>query len=128
MQILQYEGNYDDYLLKSSIHKLEQDEHRGKKSSEINLQEKDKTTSGKQKTTKLKMSYKEQREFETIEDEIAELEEQLVRIELDIAKFATDFGKLNAVMKEKEETELQLEEKMERWVYLNDLQEAIQNQ
>ncbi len=76
----------------------------------------------------LKFSYNEQREFETIEDDIAELEEKIDHLEQDILKSATDFVKLNELNKEKEEMEAQLEEKMERWEYLTDLAERIEQE
>lgn len=85
-------------------------------------------TNAKPKSTKLKMSYNEMREFERIDDEIMALEERLEKLEQDIAAYARDFVKLNQATKDKEEVETQLAEKMERWVYLNDLNEKINNQ
>ena len=73
--------------------------------------ESDSKKTWKQREKKLKFSYKEQREYETIDEDIAKLEENL-----------------SELMKEKEETETTLEEKMDRWVYLNDLAEQIENQ
>jgi len=80
---------------------------------------------GNPSTKKLKFSYKEQKEWETIEDEIAALEERISQLESEILEAARDYGRLNGLMKEKEETEGKLEEKMERWMYLNDLAERI---
>ena len=77
---------------------------------------------------KLKFSYKEQREYETIEDDIAALEEKIETLEAGILKAATDFVKLNELTKEKEETEKLLEEKMERWEYLEELAARIAEQ
>ena len=77
---------------------------------------------------KLKFSYKEQKEWETIEDEIAGLEAGLEGLDGQIAEAASDYSRLNALMKEKSEKEQLLEEKMERWMYLNELAEQIQNQ
>lgn len=77
---------------------------------------------------KLKFSYKEQKEWETIEDDIAGLEEAIEALDAQIAVSATDYGKLNQLMTEKAEKEAQLEEKMDRWVYLNDLAEQIEAQ
>ena len=67
-----------------------------------------------------------QKEFETIDDDIAKLESKLEKLDQDIMKNATNSVKLGELMKEKEETEQALENKMERWVYLNDLNERIQ--
>ena len=77
---------------------------------------------------KLKFSYKEQKEYETIEEDIAKLEEKLEDIDAQMLKFTSDFVKLNELTKEKEETEAALEEKMERWEYLEDLAQKIANQ
>jgi ATP-binding cassette subfamily F protein uup len=77
---------------------------------------------------KLKFTYKEQKEYETIDDDIAAIEARIEAIEGESAKAATDFVKLNQLMKESEELKQQLDEKMERWVYLNDLAERIEAQ
>lgn len=83
---------------------------------------------GRAHQKKLKFSYKEQKEWEMIEDEIAGLEEAIESLDAQIAVSATDYGKLNQLMTEKAEKEAQLEEKMDRWVYLNDLAEQIEAQ
>jgi len=77
---------------------------------------------------KLKMTFKEQREYETIEADIAALEERLEEIEAEIGKNARDYTKLNQLMAEKDEKNSLLEEKMDRWMYLEDLAERIKNQ
>ena len=79
----------------------------------------------KTREKKLKFSYKEQREWETIEDDMAALEEKVADLEAQIAASATNYGKLRELMAEKEAAEADLEEKMERWMYLNDLAEQI---
>ena len=80
----------------------------------------------KQREKKLKFTYKEQRELETIDEDIAKLESKLEKLDQDIMKNATNSVKLSELMKEKEEAEQALEDKMDRWVYLNDLNEKIQ--
>ncbi len=80
---------------------------------------------GRAHQKKLRFTYKEQKEWDTIEDDIAALEDKIASLEDDIAASATNYGKLNQLMAEKEEAEQALEEKMERWMYLNDLAEKI---
>ena len=77
---------------------------------------------------KLKFSYKEQKEYETIEDDIAALEQKIEELDAQTLKFSSDFVKLNEITKEKEQTEQLLEEKMERWEYLEDLAAKIAGQ
>ena len=74
---------------------------------------------------KLKFTFREQREFETIDEDIALLEEKSAALDEEILANATNSGKLNELMKQKEEVEAQLEAKMERWEYLNELYEKI---
>ena len=82
----------------------------------------------KDQPTKLKFSYKEQKEYETIDDDIAALEEKIEELEQEMLKNATNSAKLSEIMVQKDEAESALEEKMERWVYLNDLAEKIATQ
>ena len=77
---------------------------------------------------KLKFTFKEQKEFETIDDDIAALEEKIEKLDADMMANATNSKKLGELMAEKEATEAELEEKMDRWVYLNDLAERIEAQ
>lgn len=78
--------------------------------------------------TKLKFTYKEQREFETIDDDIAALEEKLAGIEAGMEANASNYIRLTELTAEKEAVEAAIEEKMERWEYLNDLAEKIEAQ
>lgn len=121
----QYEGGYTDYL--------EARERRGgaiiENPEKVKKDSKGNGTAWKQnRPVKLKFSFKEQREFETIDDEIAELEAKIEKLDQDIMANATNSGKLNELTKEKETAEAKLEEKMDRWVYLNDLAEKIEEQ
>ena len=75
---------------------------------------------------KLKFTYQEQKDYESIEGEIAVLEEKIEKLEADIPKFARDFVKLSELTKEKEVAEAALEKKMERWMYLEDLAARIE--
>ena len=77
---------------------------------------------------KLKFSYKEQKEYETIEDDIAKCEQKIAQYEEDILANATNFGKLREIGEKKEAEEKRLEELMERYVYLEEKAEAIAKQ
>lgn len=129
VNIKQYEGNYDDYLEKSgvdpyNINLKKMSVKQGSESGQDNQIDKAKENV-KPKSTKLKMSYNEMREFEKIDEEIAALEEKISNLDEKIAANARDFVKLNELTKEKDETEEKLAEKMDRWVYLNDLNDRI---
>ena len=76
---------------------------------------------------KVKFTYQEQKDYETIEAEMEALEEKIEQIDADYLKFSKDFVKLNELAKQKEETEKQLEEKMERWMYLEEKAARIEN-
>ena len=82
----------------------------------------------KHRNKKLKFSYNEQREYETIEDDIANLEEKLERLDKEMNENATNSVKLKELMEAKEETENLLMEKMDRWEYLEDLAKRIGEQ
>ncbi|MDD6035931.1 MAG: ABC-F family ATP-binding cassette domain-containing protein [Lachnospiraceae bacterium] len=82
----------------------------------------------KNREQRLKFSYKEQREYEMIEGDIAALEEKIEGLENEIIKASTDYGKLQELVASKEEAEVALEEKMNRWLYLNELAEQIERQ
>ena len=128
--IRQYEGGYTDYL--------EAHEKRFGTAPDMSLTNKTKADSEEKKNNskdwkqnrpvKLKFTFSEQKEFDTIDEDIAALEAKIEQIDADMMKFATDSGKLNDLMKEKDATESALEEKMDRWVYLNDLAERIEAQ
>ena len=95
--------------------------------TEENKEEKASKKTWKQnRQVKLKFTYKEQREFETIDDDIAALEEKVADIDAQILANATNAGRLNELTRQKEEAGAQLEEKLDRWVYLNDLAERIE--
>lgn len=131
----QYEGGYTDYLeTKQKRTSQETSESgnalfgkSGKRKSEEGSSKSSRDWKQNRKT-KLKFSYKEQKEFETIDDDIAQLEDGIAALEAEILANATNPGKLNELMKEKEKAEHALEEKMNRWVYLNDLAEKIESQ
>lgn len=74
---------------------------------------------------KLKFTYKEQKEYETIEDDITAIEERMEAIDGEMEVSARDFVKLNELTKEKQQLETELEEKMDRWAYLEELAAKI---
>lgn len=141
----QYEGGYTDYLETKKAReavKMEVSENAdglvkqgmGSKAGSTAGAATDTQTNASWSTTKdwkqnrpvkLKFTYKEQREYETIDDEIAKLEAKVSALDADILANATNSGKLNELTKEKAQAEQELEEKMDRWVYLNDLAEKI---
>ncbi|MGN1377910.1 MAG: ABC-F family ATP-binding cassette domain-containing protein, partial [Dorea sp.] len=124
--IRQSEGGYSDYLIRKELEKPEEISEKPQGKSEKTDSPAKKAW--KQPSTKLKFSYKEQKEFEVIDDEIAALENEIECLDQKIAENATNSAKLNELVQKKEETETALEEKMDRWVYLNDLNERIQEQ
>ncbi len=121
-EIRQYEGGYTDYRLAAA----------GQEEDSLQTEEKEekkkpvKSDWKQNRQPKTRFSFKEQREYETIDEEIAGLESRLADLEAGILKNASDFVKLNELTKEKEEVEEKLEEKMERWVYLNELAEMLE--
>lgn len=117
--IRQYEGGFTDYQARLQEEECPDNVRSGAKETGTNLKQ------IKNRQDKLRFSYKEQREYESIEDEIAALEEKLERLDVDMAENASDFVKLDELSKEKEIVEQFLEEKMERWMYLQDLAEKI---
>lgn len=121
----QYEGGYTDYLEARQRMEGSQSVVQGKSIAEKKATGKDWK---KEQPAKLKFSYKEQKEYETIDDDIAALEEQIESLEEEMLKNATNSAKLSEIVAKKEEAETALEEKMERWVYLNDLAEKIEAQ
>ena len=92
------------------------------------MPEKEKKADTRQRTAKLKFTYQENKEYETIETDIAALEQKIQQCDLDMAANSTDFVKLNQINQEKEQLEQQLLEKMERWEYLMEKAEQIAQQ
>ena len=139
--INQYEGGYSDYVLRKEMHEVEVGENAltgikssGKNKNVVSLKgnEKSKVTKGGEDSTKngsassdRNTNRKQQREYDTIESEVSELEDKISNLEKEIESNATDFVKLGELTKEKEQAEALLEEKMDRWVYLEELAEKI---
>ena len=129
-RVTQYEGGYTDYQAafaeKYPEGMLPAGMGTGKKSSDRN--EGKKTTEKPKGEKKLRFSFKEQREWDTIEDTIAAVEEKIADLDAQIEKSVSNYTKLNELMEEKRIQEQLLEEKMERWMILNDLAERIEKQ
>ncbi len=130
-----YEGGYTEYLEKKRELGRSEDSMEETIFSSTMHTKKVNNTKGKSgksyrdpATQKLRFTYNEKKEYETIDDDIAKLEEKIEALEADVLKFSHDFVKLNETMAKKDEAEKQLEEKMDRWVYLNDLAEKIEAQ
>ena len=119
--VKQYEGGFTDYW-----QKVEASSETVEKASKENDGEKKSKKDYKSHEKKIKFTYAEQKEFETIDEDIEKLEEKLEQFDKEIAANAKDFVKLQELTKNKEETQRLLDEKMERWVYLNDLAEQIE--
>ena len=119
--LCQYEGGYTDYLEAKKNRKDETKEPEQPQTKK----EGNRDWKGPRQA-KLKFSFKEQREYETIDQEIADLEERIGKLEEEILANATNSAKLNGLMAEKEEAEEALEVKMDRWVYLTELAEKIE--
>lgn len=113
--IKQYEGGYSDYIEKQ-------------KPKENIKTEKGETKTWDKGVKKLKMSYNEEREFAIIDEEIAKLEESIVEVENEMSKCASQYSKLQELTTKKDELEQQLSDKMDRWMYLNELDEKIKAQ
>lgn len=124
-KIVRYEGGYTDY--QKASRQPEETEKGTEASAEPVQKEAESGPKAKPRLSaeRLKMSYQEQREFAVIDEEIAALEQKSAQLDQEIAAHASDFVKLEAFTKEKEETEAALSEKLERWAYLNELAEAI---
>ena len=127
----QYEGGYTDYL------EAKNRENGGtpeEKSSGTRYASGTEAAGSKKKATwdkgekKLKFTYKEQREFETIDDDIAALEQKLTDLDAEMAAHASQYSRLAELTEEKEKVQAELDEKMERWMYLTELNEKIQAQ
>lgn len=131
-QVTQYEGGFTDYQAAYALKHPEEDAGKGRKNNGSSAAE---AAGGKKSSAetrggerKLRFTYQEQKDWDVIEDEIAGLEEEIANLEAGIEASAHDFVKLNQLMEEKASKEETLEEKMERWMYLNELAEKIANQ
>ena len=117
-QVRRYVGNWSDWAAaKKAEERPEKAEKQEKAAPQQRTREK-----------KLKFSFKEQREFETIDEDIAALEEQIAQCQAEQGKCGSDYVKLQELMAKQSELEAALEEKTERWMYLMELKEKIDAQ
>lgn len=123
--IKEYNGNYSDFLISKEIEKIKSVESSEKSSNEF-AADKGKGVKEKTKDNKPKFTFKEQKEYETIDEDIAKLEEKINSLEKEMAKNSSNYGKLNELMHEKEDVQSELDNKYERWEYLNEIAEAIE--
>ena len=122
-EIHQFEGGYSDYLIRKELEAVPEEKVSAGKAEKA---DKDANKDAwKQHEKKIRFTYKEQKEFESIDDDIAELEGKIEKLDQEIAQNVTNSVRLNELLKEKEQIEQALDEKMDRWVYLNDLNEQI---
>lgn len=117
-QVLRYTGNWSDWQQKRQE---EQAQSAPQTPRAQPAQE-------RRRERKLKFSFKEQREYETIDAELARLEEAIRQCEAEQALCGSDYVKLQELQERQQELEAQLEEKTERWIYLNELKEKIDAQ
>ena len=129
----QYEGGYTDYAIRRD-EILAAEANRPEGSAVPSRSDADKNAEGSSSANwrsdrkrKLKFSYQEQKDYETIESEIEAIEEKIAKLDQDYLKHSSDFIKLGQIAKEKEEAEALLEQKMDRWAYLEDLAIRIEN-
>lgn len=118
----QYEGGYSDYMLRREMEAEDNQEEREKREKSSGKK------NWKTQPAKLKFTYQEQKDYDNIQAEIEQLETKIEELEMQILRAATDFIKLNELTTEKETCEKKLEERMERWMYLEDLKSKIDNQ
>ena len=141
--IRQFEGNYSDYALvremedamtamdvgagkASAGNEMSSGKTDGPEDDSAPLSKaEERARQGRAHSAKVKFTYKEQQDWDTIEDVIAGLEEKIETLEGQIDANAKDFVKLNELMAEKEQAESQLEERMERWMYLQEKYEEM---
>ena len=126
-RMVQYEGGYTDYANRKAAEGTVESTGAAATSQPKNADEENTSKNWKSgQKRKLKFTYQEQKDYESIEGEMAALEEKIAALEADFSKYASDFVKLNELTQEKEAAEQQLEEKMERWMYLEDLAARIE--
>ncbi|EGD47791.1 ABC transporter related protein [Ruminiclostridium papyrosolvens DSM 2782] len=126
-EITKYAGNYSDYREYAAGREKQDGTERAADPDKNSNSSQNKTEWQKNKEKPLKFTFKEQKEFDEIDDVIAALESDIENVKKDIDKSATDFSKLQELLLKQQELEKELDLKMERWTYLNELAEKIEN-
>lgn len=116
--LVQYVCSFSDYL----------DAQRAQESEKDEKEEKSAVMPRRTKERELRMSYKEQKDYETIDARMEQLQGELERLDGEIEKNASDFVKLTELTQKREQTQKELDEAEERWLYLTDLAERIEAQ
>ena len=129
-RLVQYEGGYTDYLHAREAKNADATSHANASgTAAVSDTESAKTVNRNNwkdgQTKKKKMTYQEQKDFETIEDDIAAIEERLEEIDTEMGQAASDFVKLGKLSEEKENLSQELEQKMDRWMYLEELAQEL---
>ncbi len=127
-ELLHIEGNYSDYdayKIKQAASREPADQAGGKSAQQP---AKTDPASASSAQRALKFSYKEQREFEQIDDQIADAEQKLEQLAADIESSGSDYTRLQQLTADAETAKLHLDALIERWTYLNELAEAIEAQ
>ena len=116
--LVQYVCSFSDYL----------DAQRAQESEKDEKEEKAAVMPRRTKERELRMSYKEQKDYETIDARMEQLQGELERLDGEIEKNASDFVKLTELTQKREQTQKELDQAEERWLYLTDLAERIEAQ
>ena len=138
--VRQYEGGFTDYQAALYEQKLTEEagsgetgqkKNSGQKCGETGSEDaakreaKAEAEAARRQGRKLKFSYKEQKEWDTIDEDIASLEKAVAELEKEMEAAAANYSRLQELLAEKEAKEAELEEKMDRWMYLSELAEKI---
>ncbi|MCI7275783.1 MAG: ABC-F family ATP-binding cassette domain-containing protein [Cuneatibacter sp.] len=126
-KLQQYEGGYTDYYWKQQ-ERAEKESEQVTPTKNTDRGEKPSEKTWKQREKKLKLTWQEQKDYEVIEEEIAALEEQVSELETAMVRAGSDYVKLRELQEQKDATEVALEEKMDRWTYLEERMEEIRAQ
>ena len=119
----QSEGGYEEYLLHKEALNAEEEPETVNNAPEPPV----KKQKYRAPTQRKKLTFSEQREYDTLEDIIDELTEKSEQLAADMAQASTDYVRLQELAQEKQRTDEELEEKIERFLTLQELVESFQN-